>query len=91
MTLRKRPFENIVGKGDNVGNQDFRIFPKCFLSYQRQNHHLSDIYVVVCDTFAHMQNFVVWERINDLQPTAILGAKPTITSAPHDKNVYFSK
>ena len=26
-TLRKRPFENIVGKGDNAHNQNFLLFP----------------------------------------------------------------
>ena len=25
-TLRKKPFENIVGKGENAGNQDFLPF-----------------------------------------------------------------
>ena len=33
---RKKPFENIVGKGENAGNQHFLLFPQCFLSYQRQ-------------------------------------------------------
>ena len=30
-TLTKRPFENIVGKGENAGNQHFLLFPQCFL------------------------------------------------------------
>ena len=25
------PFENIVGKGENAGNQHFLLFPQCFL------------------------------------------------------------
>ena len=36
MTQKKKPFENIVGKGENAGNQHFLLFPKCFLLYQRQ-------------------------------------------------------
>ena len=28
MTLYKRPFENIVGKVENAGNQPFLLFPK---------------------------------------------------------------
>ena len=28
---RKKPFENIVGKGENAGNQHFLLFPQCFL------------------------------------------------------------
>ena len=31
MTLRKRPFKNIVGKRENAGNQHFLLFPQCFL------------------------------------------------------------
>ena len=30
MTLKKEPFENIVGKEENAGN------PQCFLSYSEQ-------------------------------------------------------
>ena len=35
-TLSKRPFEKIVGKGENAGNQHFLLFPQCFQPYQRQ-------------------------------------------------------
>ena len=27
----KKPFENIVGKGENAGNLHFLLFPQCFL------------------------------------------------------------
>ena len=27
----KKPFENIVGKGENAGNQHFLLFPQCSL------------------------------------------------------------
>ena len=30
MTLKKMPFEKIVGKGENAGNQHFLLFPQCF-------------------------------------------------------------
>ena len=30
MTLWKNPFENIVGKGENAGNQHFLLFPTMF-------------------------------------------------------------
>ena len=36
MTLRKQPFENIVGKGENAGNQHFLLFPQCFLPFLLQ-------------------------------------------------------
>ena len=29
-TLRKKPIENIVGKGENAGNQHFLLFPMMF-------------------------------------------------------------
>ena len=35
-TLYKKSFENIVGKGENAGNQHFLLFPLCFLSFQKQ-------------------------------------------------------
>ena len=35
-SLRKKPFENIVGEGENAGNQHFLLFPKGFLSCKRQ-------------------------------------------------------
>ena len=31
-TLIKTPFENIVGKGENAGNQHFLLFPQFFLT-----------------------------------------------------------
>ena len=33
----EKPSENIVGKGENAGNQHFLLFPQCFLPDQRQN------------------------------------------------------
>ena len=33
---RKNPFENIMGKEENAGNQHFLLFPQCLLSYERQ-------------------------------------------------------
>ena len=35
LTLKKKPFENIVGKGENAANQHFVLFPWCFLSCQK--------------------------------------------------------
>ena len=33
---KKKAFENIVGKGENAGNQHFLLFPQCFLPCQRK-------------------------------------------------------
>ena len=35
-TPKQMPFENIVGKGENVGNQHFLLFPQCFLPFTKQ-------------------------------------------------------
>ena len=37
---RKKPFEIIVGKEENAGNQHFIFFPQCLLSYEWQLLHL---------------------------------------------------
>ena len=34
--LKNTTFENIVGKGENAGNQHFRLFSQCFLHFQAQ-------------------------------------------------------
>ena len=35
-TLNDKAFENIVGKGENTGNQQFFLFPQFFLPYPKQ-------------------------------------------------------
>ena len=34
--LIKKPFQNMMGKGETVGNQHFLLFQQCLLSDQRQ-------------------------------------------------------
>ena len=34
--LGEKLFENIVGKGENAGNQHFLFFPQCFLLFPKQ-------------------------------------------------------
>ena len=51
MTLRKKPFENIVGKGENAGNQHFSFFHKGFYPIEDRNHLFSNIKFVVCNCF----------------------------------------
>ena len=41
MTLKRKPFENIVGKGENVGNLHFLLFPQCFLPPPKTNFNFS--------------------------------------------------
>ena len=42
-TLRKNAFENIVGKGENGGNQHFLFSHKVFYSIKNRNHDFRDI------------------------------------------------
>ena len=35
-TLTNRPYENIMGKGENAGNQHFLLFPLHFLPFPKQ-------------------------------------------------------
>ena len=36
-----KPFENIVGKGENAGDQHFLLFQQCFLPVQKTNFNFS--------------------------------------------------
>ena len=36
MTLGEKPFEKIVGKGENAGSQHFLLFPQCFLPFPKE-------------------------------------------------------
>ena len=55
MILEKKRFENIVGKGENAGYQDFLLFPQCFLPYERKNLIISAIF-----------NFAVYKMLSIL-------------------------
>ena len=50
MTLGKKPIENIVGKGENAGNQQFLLYPQCFLLDQKTEIIILAIFVV-CNFF----------------------------------------
>ena len=44
-------FKNIVGKGENAGNQHFLLFPQCFLPFPNQISGFDIDYFVVCKCF----------------------------------------
>ena len=44
----KEVIENIVGKGENAGNQHFLLSPNVFFYSQNKVYDLSQIYFVVC-------------------------------------------
>ena len=57
MTIRKKPFENILGKVENAGHQHFVLFPQCFLTYQRQIHSLEPY------SNCHLQMYTIWTNL----------------------------
>ena len=57
MTLRKKLFENIVGKGENAGDQHFLLFPQCFIPFQRQ------ISIFESHFFSFLQIFLIWTSL----------------------------
>ena len=52
-----KPIENIVGKGENVGNQHFLPFSQCFLSIPKR------ISVVKLHSFRHLQMLSTWTSL----------------------------
>ena len=68
MTLKKKPFENILGKGENAG------ILWCLLPCQRQIKHLSKLFFFVtfkCPQSGRVQNFVIWWKVNCLDSSKL--------------------
>ena len=62
MALQKKALENIVGKGENAGNQHFLLFPRCFFPYHTQK-----------SSFNPLQNdkFLNWSKLKALADNKI--------------------
>ena len=45
--LKKKSFENIVGKGENAGNQHFSPFPTMFSTHSKTNFSLSATFILL--------------------------------------------
>ena len=43
--MGKEAIENILGKGENVGNQHFLLFPQCFLSLLNKFQFLATLFL----------------------------------------------
>ena len=54
MTQMEEAFENILGKGEIAGNQYFLLFPKCYLSFQKQIS-ISKLHLFYC-----LQKLLIW-------------------------------
>ena len=74
MTLKKKPFKSIVGKGESAGNKHFLLFPQCFLPISKRT---SDVKLHL---YYHLQMLWVWTslkiccwyRVNGLDMSTIL-------------------
>ena len=66
--LRNKSFENTVGKGEIARNEQFLLFPPCFLSVQRAFCHLQQTWNCHLQTLSVWRSikFVVWERVKKL-------------------------
>ena len=76
-TLKKKPFENIIGKGENTVNQGFLLFEQCFLPF------LKEISICKSHLFCHLQMLSIWrgqkfyviKRVNHVLHIADFGEK----------------
>ena len=60
-------FENIMGKGENSGNQHFLLFPNCFLLFLKQNLNFEPVLSSACVlNFGSVWNFVVGKELNKI-------------------------
>ena len=50
-TLKKMPFESIMGKGENADNQHFSSFPRMFSALPKTNFSFLSHYFVICKCF----------------------------------------
>ena len=57
MTLRRKAFENIVGKGENADNEHFLLFPQYFLLYHREKSSYWKY------SNCHLQMFSIWTSL----------------------------
>ena len=65
MCLQYKPFENIVGKGEIARNEQFLLFPQCFLPVWRTFCHIHQIWNCRLRTLSVWKSlkFVFWERV----------------------------
>ena len=63
--LQYKTFENTVGKGEIARNEQFLLFPQCFLSVWRTFCHFYQIQSCRLQTLSVWKSlkFVVWEKV----------------------------
>ena len=61
-TMKNKTFENIVGKGENAGNQHYLLFPQFLIPYKRQSKTFERHLLCRCKCFKidKVHKLVVW-------------------------------
>ena len=70
MTLKRKAFENIVGKEENAGNQHFLLSPQCFFILPKPNFNFLVTFILLsANAFNLDQSFVVGIELTQYQMT----------------------
>ena len=63
--FKKSPFENTVGKGEIARNEQFLLFPQCFLLLENVLPFPSNLELLTANSSSlEGPKSVVWERVN---------------------------
>ena len=65
---KNKSFENTVGKGEIARNEQFLLFPQCFLPFWKNVFHFHQIQSCCLQTLSGWESlkFVVWESVKPL-------------------------
>ena len=66
MCLQYNPFKNTMGKGEIARNEQFLLFPQCFLPVLRASCHFHQILNCPLQTLTVWKGlkFIIWVRVN---------------------------
>ena len=66
LVSKNKSFENTVGKGEIARNEQFLLFPQCFLPFRKTYYYCNQIQNRRLQTLLVWKSlkFVVWERVN---------------------------
>ena len=70
--LQDKPFENNVGKGEIACNDQFLLFPQCFLAVSRHfcySYQIWNCHLQILSVWKSLK-FVIWERVKRKGETA---------------------
>ena len=65
-TSKMKPFENIVGKGENAGNQHFLLFPQYFVPFPKQISFFSVFFISLSANALNFDQFKNLSFCNNL-------------------------